>query len=96
MERIANVAILHFVVSIGSLFGFARIGGDDPGLLTLALKTVARLLTIPARQIGNFIFSPGAPGLWLLYLINSFLWAWIIIRLWDLVRRRLKTEATQH
>ena len=83
MERLLNVAIIHFVITGLSFLGFGALPQDGSSLLGTIFKTIVRFITIPARQVANAMMSEPGLVIWLFYILNSFLWAVVIVKIWS-------------
>ena len=67
-------------------------GGGESSITGFVLKTCARVITIPGRQIGRVLLPEGAAWIWLAYAGNSIAWALILTWLWSLLNKRRRAN----
>ena len=93
MERVVNVAFIHFTITAVSLLGFnVAVRGGESSILGFVLKTCARVITIPGRQVGRLLLPDGSGWMWLAYAGNSVAWALILVWLWSMIDKRRRTN----
>lgn len=88
MEKIINVAIIHFVATVISFISFGALRGGDIPAMQWIFRTVARVITIPGRQLGQVVVGNDSGMIWFFYIANSFLWAIVIVKVWTMIKKR--------
>lgn len=86
MQKIYKFILLHFFVTITSLTLVSPLSAQGYSSLASICRFIARILTIPARQVVLAILEPGGFLMLVIFFVNSILWAGVFLSLRALFR----------
>ena len=91
MAKIITIAVTHFIVTTVSILVYIEAQGAYP-VLAAILKPVGRILSLPGRKIGHMLLPSDSLWQWSFLAANSVLWAFVLVRIWQVAaKRRAKT-----